>query len=137
MKLRLVRQDYEHDGIFGTLYDDNRGAIAVTLEHAYPSSAGDGSYVPKVPAGEYECVRGTHRLHDLVPFDTFEVEDVTGHDNILFHAGNINSDSNGCILIGTSVEQFPSGLGITESRRAFTRFMDSLKDVNQFTLIVE
>jgi hypothetical protein len=137
MKLRLVRQDFQHDGIFGTLYDDSAGAVCVTLEHAYPSERGDGSYLPKLQNGVYKCVRGTHRLHDLVPFETFEIEGVPGHDNILFHAGNLNDDSDGCVLVGEKIEQFPKAWGITASRITFKKFMELLTNVNSFTLTVE
>jgi Family of unknown function (DUF5675) len=137
MKLRLVRQSYEHDGIFGTLYDDSSGAICVTLEHAYPAEDGTGGYAPKLQNGEYICVRGMHRLHDLKPFETFEIEGVKGHDNILFHAGNLNDDSNGCVLVGEKIEHFPKAWGITASRITFKKLMDKLQGLNTFTLIVE
>lgn len=135
-KLRLARQAFEHDGIIGTLYDDSSGAIAVTLEHAYSSGHGDGSYIPKLPNGTYTCKRGMHRLHDLKPFETFEVEGVPGHDNILFHVGNWNDDSEGCILLGAKVLTGTSTV-ITESRITFSKFMNLLKDLNTFTLVVE
>ncbi len=137
MKLRLVRQDHECDGIFGTLYDDSQGSIAVTLEHAYDAQLGNGSYVPKLPNGTYTCKRGTHRLHNLVPFETFEVENVPGHTNILFHAGNFNADSDGCILVGFAVAKTPNGLMITDSKITFKNLLSKLEGLDSFTLIVE
>ncbi len=134
--LKLKRIDYYSDGIFGELYDKSGHRVAVTLEHAYDSGNGDGSYVPKLPNGTYKCVRGTHRLADLKEFETFEVMGVPGHTGILFHVGNYNKDSSGCILVGTGLEFVAKTHMITQSRAAFQRFMDSQKNINEFILVV-
>ena len=135
MNLKLRRTDHREDGIFGVLLDNTGKQIAVTLEHAYDSGHGNGTYVPKLPVGAYQCVRGTHRLHNKVPFETFEITGVKGHSGILFHVGNKNNDSDGCVLLGNSYGGEPRV--IANSRMTFEAFMNLQHGVNSFTLTVE
>lgn len=142
MDLTLWRQEFRDDGIFGHLMETGKGNfIAVTLEHSYKK-------LSKIPPGEYLCKRGTglgegefkgfHKLHDNVWFDTFEVMNVPGHTNILFHQGNYNKDSDGCILLGGGIGFMNSGgQMITSSKLAFAGFMTMQKYCNEFKLIVE
>ena len=70
-------------------------------------------------------------------FETFEVLGVEGHTGLLFHWGNFNRDSEGCILTGE--EDFTSDSGermVTASRKAFAEFMDMQKGVDSFLLAV-
>lgn len=132
MKLRLVRSVFKPEGIFGNLYDEVGNHIAASLEHAYSQT--DATWAAKLYDGEFTCVRGKHRLHNMkADFETFEIEGVKGHDNILFHSGNYNKDSEGCVLLGED----NAGYMITNSRVAFKKFMDLLIGVDQFTLVVE
>lgn len=132
MNMGLKRSRAVLYGVFGTLFDESGAFLAVTLEHSYPQK--DGSFLPKIPAGTYVCKRGEHRLEGMnQPFMTFEVTGVAGHSNLLFHWGNYNNDSEGCILLGTDAENTM----ITESRAAFARFMALQEGVDLFTLTVE
>jgi Family of unknown function (DUF5675) len=137
VNLQLKRTDSGPDGIFGELRDVNGTLICVSLEHAYGSLSLDGKdeiWEPKVPPGTYRCVRGTHQLQDgKPPFETFMLENVPGHTGILFHKGNVESESSGCILLGT----MRAGNEILNSRVAFNRFMDLQDGIDEFTLGVE
>lgn len=133
--LILTRTEAREDGVFGILKDADGKQLAVTLEHAYDSGHGDGSYAPKMSLGVYKCVRGTHRLHDNKPFQTFEITKVPGHTNILFHVGNYNNDSDGCVLLGDHFGGDPRMIAM--SRMTFEAFMARLKDINEFTLEVK
>lgn len=132
MDLRLIRYAFEESGIYSVLRrTDTLTRIAITLEHAYPDT---GSFFPKLPPGDYRCVRGLHTLkHSLAPFETFEVMDVPGHKGILFHVGNYNYDSFGCILVGFARQ----GNMIIESKAAFHDFMKLQDGVDIFNLMVE
>ncbi len=93
--------------------------------------------MPKLRTGIYQCVRGEHCLHNGLPFTTFEITGVTGHTNILFHAGNFNTDSEGCVLLGQSVVVGPDKKEmIANSKKTFAKFMELQKDVNTFQLTV-
>lgn len=127
MKATLKRISGTEYGIFSTL--TIAGKTFYTLEHAYPK---EKSFSPKIEGlGEYQCKRGPHTLHSG-PIETFEVLGVQGHSGILFHVGNFNKDSEGCILVGLS----KSDKQINESTKAFAEFMELLKGVNEFTLEV-
>ena len=140
MNLMLDSFKTSKGGVLGRLFTDTGDMVAVTLEHAYES--GIEGYAPKVPAGTYHCVRGTHQLHkgDGLgdPFETFEVTGVPGHTGILFHKGNFNKDSAGCILVGTSFADIDQDgyLDVAGSVAAFTRFMVLTAGVDEFELRV-
>jgi hypothetical protein len=128
MDLRLERREANSNGIFGVLIDVHGQEVAYTLEHSYSEN---GTYVPKLPIGIYACVIGEHQLSTGGPQQLYEVTGIEGHTGILFHKGNYNRDSNGCILLGTSV-----GNGfISRSQAAFDKFMQ-LQNGKPFILIV-
>lgn len=140
--MKLTRKIYVGSGIFGTLASENGFFTCRTLEHAYaglntiePDVTGSAPYYqPKVPPGVYKCVRGEHRLAHGGPFFTFEVTNVPGHTGILFHPGNINADSAGCILLGLGQE---GDVEITDSRVAFEKFMAFVAGLDEFDLVIE
>jgi len=128
----LKRTDFTPDGIFGTFtFEGETNPSFVTLEHAYVNET-DGTYQPKLPAGQYKCVLGKHELHSG-PVTTFEVMDVPGHSGILCcHVGNYNDDSEGCVLVG--IERV--GNMINNSKLAFHLFMDKIGEVTEYDLEV-
>lgn len=126
--MKLIRNEFSINGIFGNLYDDNDHHIACTLEHAYPVDD-TGLFEPKIQAGDYVCKR---RFSPHFGYDVFELIDVPGHDFIEIHVGNIQADSSGCILLGQ--ERIANGL--IGSRMAFSAFMIMLNGVAQFPLQV-
>jgi hypothetical protein len=134
----LKRIEFRPDGIFGAFtFEGDDKPFMSTLEHAYQDEF-DGSYQPKIPAGTYTCTRGTHELHDGVPFETFEVTGVEGHSGILCcHVGNYNRDSDGCILGGSQTIVEGNCQMITNSKATFISYMARLAGINEFTLVVE
>lgn len=137
MNFTLTRTDFLSTGIFGQLVSDDNSLSFFSLERPYPvnhdSQVGAVVWEPKVPAGVYPCLRGQHKLEGMThSFETFEVTNVPGHTNILFHRGNFSSDSSGCILIGLGRDQTM----ITHSRDAFQLFMSIQDGINEFQLTV-
>ena len=132
--MKLTRREYRQDGIFGD-FSFNDEVFMKTLEHAWLQR--DASFKPIIPEGTYTCVRGTHALSNGVPFETFEVTGVDGHSGLLFHAGNFNADSHGCILCGdTEITQSNGQNMITGSKVKFSEFMARLQGVDTFQLQV-
>lgn len=131
MDLILLRKEKGSNGVFGELLDaSTKDVLMRTLEHAYLK---DNHFEPVLPVGDYPCVRGLHRLgHQKDPFFTFEVKDVPGHFGILFHVGNFNHDSEGCILVGMNML---SGM-LCDSGNAFIKFMELQDGVTEFYLQV-
>lgn len=129
----LQRMTWKYGAVISRLLDDDLNPVAVTLEPLF-----DG--LPKLPNGEYVCVRGVHRLHkpDAKPFETFEITGVPGHWGILFHVGNFPHNSDGCVLLGRVVSSTQTEpVMITDSVHTFERFMTDLAGVEHFRLKVE
>ena len=137
MDMTLKRCDFRSDGIFSELLDDDEEVFCYTLDHAY-SQNGHG-FMPKLPNGTYLCVRGMHQLEGMhKQFETFEITNVPGHTGILFHVGNFNNDSDGCVLLGDMIGKNPNDDGtqiIFNSQKTFDKFM-YLQGSNQFFLNV-
>lgn len=131
----LATDEIRPDGVFSTLYQ-NGEKLCVTLEHAFEDA--DGNFAPKLPRGAtYSCKRGTHQLEHGGPFVTFEITGVAGHSGILFHIGNFNKDSDGCVLVGENVHTESSAWWIDDSLVTFQKLMAALADVDEFDLTVE
>lgn len=137
MDLILTINDFKKEGIFCDISTTDEDYFCVGLMHAFPDN-GNNHYSPKLPPGNYICTRGIHKLHNLIQFETFEVMNVPKFQGkkvsgILFHAGNYNSDSDGCILLGSS----RNGDMIMDSKLTFSKFMELQSDVDSFTLYVK
>lgn len=127
----LIHKRFCPDGIFGELYRDGT-LVAYTLEHSFDNK-------PKVVDGSYTCIRGPHRLHGMTEdFITFEIKNVPPFNGnpvtgILFHWGNYNKDSDGCVLLGSTTA--PTMVG--NSRQTWSNFMKSLEGFDSFGLTVK
>lgn len=136
MDMSLIRTQWTKDGIFGLLYNK-----FYTCEHAY-LAPDNQSWIAKIPMGEFTCVRGTHQLAGASkPFETFEVKDVPkflGRSvaGILFHPGNTEADSSGCILLGMALGELDGISAVLNSRIAFEQFMALQEGLDSFTLTV-
>lgn len=129
----LKRVEFLSTGIFGILTLDNNSQL-LTLEHAYETQldglTGAKVWAPKLPAGVYECIR---YFSPHFGYDVFMVQNVTGCSFIEIHIGNVESNSEGCVLVGT----MRSGDSILNSKIAFDQLMDSLSGVDSSVLVVE
>jgi hypothetical protein len=138
MNLTLKRQPHGYlpDGILSRCYDDLGNQVFVTLEHPYMAEG--GTWQPKIPPGTYTCARGMHRLDGMAhDFETFEVTGVSGHSGLLFHAGNWNRNSKGCILPGEDFATDGKGEDmVVNSRTAFSHFMKLQAGQDSFRLTV-
>jgi hypothetical protein len=97
-----------------------------------------------IAVGIYRCRRLLSPKHG----ETFEVEGVPGRSHILFHEGNTEEDTEGCILLGTGFgglvvrdEDDPnhprvSKWAVTASVTARAQFMALLAGVEEFQLEV-
>lgn len=120
--LELVRVCISPEGAFGVLLIDGVPAGPVTLERTYPAveSKPRGPQFVKIPAGVYACKRTVFYRGG---YDTYEVSGVIGHDRLLFHRGNAEVDSEGCILIGSRFGYLSMKPCVLGSREGFSEFM--------------
>lgn len=135
MDLVLLRTLYRADGIFSELRTLSGTFVCYTLEHAYQDD--DGEYSPKLPDGDYKCIHGIHKLSHGPTFETFEITKVPGHWGVLFHVGNFNKDSDGCVLVGTAITKVGGQSALGQSRVAFKNFMGLQAGVEEFILTVK
>ena len=129
-QLTLQRLSYTDYATYGILSDEENREIAKTLERPWKNNA---KGVSCIPAGTYKA----HRyLSPKRGYTVFELADVPDRTHIEIHKGNLPSDSEGCILVGSRFGMLGDKHGITESGAAFDRFMAALAGVDTFTLIV-
>lgn len=126
-RLVLARELYREDGVFGDLIAENGGLDLLTLEHSY-------GLLPKLPKGEYVCKRTVWHKKGI---ETFEITGVPNATRILFHTGNKEQDSEGCVLLGLArLEGNDRVMIITDSKVAHGRFMAHYEGVDEFPLTV-
>ena len=87
-----------------------------------------------IPDGKYLCKR---RVAEVTGGEeTFEVMDVPGRSGILFHYGNTDSDTHGCILLGLGLGEVGFVPAILQSKKAWRKFMAYMYKVDQFELFI-
>jgi hypothetical protein len=126
--LTLKRTNYIEDGTFGVLCDEGDIPFAVTLEPEWRDNKANSC----IPEGEYVCKRSHYHRGG---YDTYEIL-VEGRSRILFHKGNIEDHSLGCILIGEQFEHLKGKTAILRSGKGFSEFMGRLNNVMNFKLII-
>lgn len=131
IKVEINRCFSRNDGTFGMLSIDSF-PICLTLERQWQNNA---KGISCIPAGSYLCKRVISPKFGR----TFEVTGVPGRDAILFHAGNIDDDSHGCILLGEelSVWKADGSCSIASSKVAFLDFMARLSGIDEFELLIK
>ena len=132
--LELVRISVQPEGAFGVLLKAGLPLGPVTVERTYPlkDSAPRGPQLVKIPPGSYRCERTRYHKGG---YDTFEVMGVVGHSRLLFHLGNSETDSEGCVLLGQRFGPY-QGTGILQSRLGFAEFMSFMGSRPSFHLEV-
>lgn len=124
----LERTNVGPDGAFGRLLYLGQ-EIAKTLEHTYEQP---GEPVVKISPGRKRCTlteffRGGYK--------TYEVHEY-GHSRLLFHKGNVEADSDGCVLVGEEVGTLHGRPAVLKSGAAFEKFMDCAANAPEFFLEV-
>ena len=128
--MRLVRLTKSPDiPTYGVLINEGI-PYALTLERPWLENMPN---VSCIPCGIYKAIR-----HVSPKFgETFWLQDVPGRAEILFHKGNVTTDSSGCILVGESFNYVMGQQGITASKEGFKEFMSILEDTNEFAIEIE
>lgn len=126
MELILKRVLFTDDGTLGVLICGNH-PVCVTLEENWRDNAKGISCIPE---GQYLCQRVDTPHHGI----TYQVMNVPGRSAILFHSGNSEKDTEGCILVGMEygevkatddqTKQTEDQLAVLRSKEAFERFME-------------
>ena len=129
MELKLKRVADNEDATFGVLINGNI-PFAVTLEPAWEDNK---KGISCIPSGPYSC----KRVKSPKFGDTFEILDVEERTHILFHKGNSERNTQGCVLIAEEFGKLNGKAAVLASGRGFTEFMSILKEIDEFDLIIE
>lgn len=100
---------------------------------------GNQQKISCIPLGAYTCkrVEGRQLFNGARITETFEVDRVPNRDGILFHSGNTERDTLGCIIVGSNYG-ITNGLpSVIESRKAFSKLLNALEGLSEFSLIIE
>ena len=125
--LELIRLEEAESGTLGILKIQKQIAM-FTLE---PQDLLNKTSVSSIPAQQYICKRYLSPTYG----ETFKVTNVPDRSDILFHWGNWANDTEGCILVGTSI--MTENRGVSNSKKAFQRFMEILKDYDEAHLTIK
>ena len=126
---RITAKDNTGIPVMGVLLQ-NGTPFAVTLERPWMNNQQNVSCIPD---GMYAC----ERIESPKFGETFRLINVSGRSHILFHKGNIDDDTHGCILVGESFEPLSGEPAIRASKKGFKEFMELLNEQDMFTLCIE
>lgn len=139
--LKLISFPSTNDGTFGALfYQDKNGfwlPFVCSLERKWLNNEKGKSCIPR--NREYPCVRV------LSPHfgDTFQVMGDHGRTEILFHKGNLDDDSHGCLILGEMFNQVWDRTwggfspGLLASGPGFAEFKERLGGEHEFKLVIQ
>lgn len=126
----LMRIAMRSEGVFGVMFDDEGYPFTLSLERPWLDNKPNESCIPK---GVYTCVKVVSPKFGK----TFKVSGVKDRSDILFHKGNVPSDSHGCILIGEQFELVNGAHGIASSAKGFEEFMGKLDKEQMFLINIQ
>lgn len=128
----IVRKVCKNGCLTGTLKIKVGGKVACelkTLELPWNDNKPNKSCIPVDQ--KYVCKRVNSPRFGV----TFEIIDVDGRTHILFHAGNDEDDTSGCVLLGMAIDQYNHIAGGT-SRAGLKKFLETLKGTDEFELTI-
>jgi len=130
MKVVELTRYYTNYGVWGkiNLPSPHRGYL-YSIEKPWQENQKNISCIPE---GRYRCKRYESNTFS----NTFKVVNVCGRSHILFHIGNKVSDVKGCIALGKYWDILDNELYVRDSKIAFGEFMEALKEVEEFQLII-
>jgi len=128
VEILRIEEDH-HYGTFGMLRLQKE-LFCVTLE---PPDKLNKKDISSIPAQQYRCNRRFSNRFG----ETFEVTNVPGRDNILFHAGNYVGDTQGCIILGQHKGKLKGDRAVLNSGETFKDFMGMMKGYGSFHLTIK
>ncbi len=120
--VHLIRYYNDSDVTLGTLHIEGINHKPIyTLENPWKNNERN---ISCIPVGEYKCELFSGVKHK----NCFQVCDVKDREYILFHVGNYEKDTNGCILVGNGV--YLNGLEymIVNSQSTMRKFRELLEN---------
>lgn len=82
--------------------------------------------------GKYLCKKDFYHKGG---YPTYEIA-VEGHDRVLFHKGNVETDSEGCVLVAEKFGALNGKLAVAESKEGFSELMFLASGLDSFGMQV-
>ena len=127
--VELVRLEESEQGTFGVL-KVNKRVVCLTLE---PKDMENQQDISSIPAQQYICKKVDSPGFGRV----FKVTNVPGRSNVLFHIGNTDKNTAGCILLGSTYGDLNGKRAVLGSGTAFKRFYKKLAGAEKFHLTIQ
>ena len=125
--VEIVRlQEFEETGTLGIM-KINKEVFCFTLE---PPDRDNLSNISNIPEQQYYCERYNSNKFG----ETFKILDVPRRRDILFHTGNQDEDTEGCILLGE--HKYNTFGRLINSVEIFRTFMVRMTSINKFHLTI-
>ena len=118
IKLKLIRLEETPEGAIGVLMFEEQ-VFCLTLE---PDARDTVRF--QIPVGIHP-MRQFKGTEETKWHDTLEVV-VKGHTVLLFHSGNVEKHSVGCILLGSEASKLRGQRAVLNSGNTFTRFKEEV-----------
>jgi len=122
-------EDNNKYGMFGNLLI-GPWIFCVTLE---PPEKENQQRVSCIPTGNYTCRRIVSPKHGT----TYEVQNVPERSGILFHAGNVVDNTEGCIILAEKFGKLEGNRAVLNSGETFTKFMNAMGSYEEFNLLIK
>lgn len=113
------------EGCFSVLVWDGV-PFAVSVERTFD----DGK--PVITNGKFLCKRDFYHKGG---YATYEII-IDDHDRVLFHKGNAETDSSGCIIVAEKFGALNAAPAVLESKEGFTEFMFLANGIDSFGMEV-
>jgi hypothetical protein len=127
--VELIRLEEHHQyGTFGVLRIQKE-VFCVTLE---PPDYLNEKSISCIPAQQYLCSKTVSPRFG----ETYEVRHVPGRSNVLFHAGNLVRDTEGCILLAQFYGKLKGDRAVLNSGNTFKEFLRVMGPYPTFHLTV-
>jgi len=123
-----LEEDFEY-GTFGIL-KINKAVFCVTLE---PKDEENQPFISSIPAQQYIC----RRIVSPKWGETFEVTNVPLRAYVLFHPGNIQDNTEGCIILAQYFGKLMGDRAVLNSGKTFQAFMEVMKGYDDFHLTIK
>lgn len=127
-KLTIIRHAYLPDVTAGFLYLANQKRLAV-IERPWIDNQPS---ISCIPCGAYVC---KPRYYNKGKYDAIEICNVPGRTYILFHRGNFVRNSEGCVLVNSTLGVKGGQVRGFDSADAFQMFMEHHGDCESILTI--
>ena len=127
--VELIRLEESNQGTFGILKIEKQ-VFCYTLE---PPALLNKVNKSSIPIGQYVCKKIPHPTYRL----TYEVLDVPERTKIYIHPGNFVSNTEGCIILGQSIDNLRNRRAVLNSGATFAKFLKEMYEVDQFHLTIK